>query len=100
MDEATAGVLAIHRACHQAQAQAHESIIADQAAIIANLWTVLGWTGFKPEQVCPWNNKPADRLMYGDECTRSGRISLSQLARSDDAMGASQARFSTLPSFW
>lgn len=51
MDEALAGGLAVHRACYQAQAQAHESIIADQAVIIANLWTVLGWTGFKPEQV-------------------------------------------------
>ncbi|KAK9804474.1 hypothetical protein WJX73_006365 [Symbiochloris irregularis] len=49
--EAVAGVLAIDRACHQAQAAAHASIIADQAVIIANLWTVLGWTGFQNSQV-------------------------------------------------
>ena len=49
--EAVAGILAIDRACHQAQAQAHESVITDQATIIANLWTVIGWTGFLPEQV-------------------------------------------------
>ena len=45
MDEVTSGKAAIQRACCQAQAQAHDSIIADQAAII-----VLGWTGFKAEQ--------------------------------------------------
>lgn len=52
MQEMSTGLAAIQRACCQAQAQAHTSIIADQAAIIANLWTVLAWTGFKSEQVC------------------------------------------------
>ena len=51
-----AGTQAVERAHTQAQAQAQDRIMEDQALVIANLWRVLAWAGIKPEQVSrsPW----------------------------------------------
>ena len=45
------GSQAIERAHTQAQAQAQDRIIEDQALVIANLWRVLAWAGLPPQQV-------------------------------------------------